>query len=182
MERSGSPSVPPGSYAEWCVWLDALGRGDCDSELLRLAALSRTIWTAAVAGLFATRVHEAMNDRLNRLGRSLEQRLGRCRDETSVTLALVQTRQEFQALGRFAEIETFPEALRQGLRDLVRQHVATRQETLEKSALADRSGRLALAVRRSPLDQPGSARSPGPSPFPSGDAAPARRIILDQPG
>ena len=177
MERQPAPSTAPISYDDWCVWVDALEAGSCDAELIRLASLSRTTWTAAVAKLFARRAHDALNARLNRVGSSLQRRLSDCRDEASISLALVHARRSLHALGEFADLDVFPDALREALGDLVRHHVRARQEALEKSARADRTGRLALALRRSPLDQRGpvqpfAARAPAAAPT-------GRRIILD---
>lgn len=181
MERLAAPTCPPGSYADWCAWVDALESGRCDAELLRLAALSRTTWTAAVARMFSTRAHDALNARLNRVGRRLERQLSGCRDEASVSLALAQARQDIHALERFAECPVFPEALREGLRNLVRHHVSARREAIEKSARADRSGRLSLAIRRSPLHQRPPASASLPGEFEPDPALPAgRRIIMDQ--
>lgn len=173
--------VAPQTYADWCVWLDQLEIGTHDEDLLLSAERSRTDWTAAVAKLFATRLHTSLNNRLNRIGRSMEQRLGACREEASVTLALVRARQEFQGLGRFGNVTSFPEALREGVRNLVRHHVDARQAALEKSALADRSGRLSLAIRRTPLNLQLAVASTVQDVAARGEA-PGRRIIVDQPG
>jgi hypothetical protein len=182
MECLAAPTSPPGTYADWCDWADALEAGTCDAELLRLAALSTTIWTAAVARMFSTRTHDALNARLNRAGRRLERKLGACRDEASVSLALAQARHDIQALARFAECVTFPDALREGLRNLVDHHARTRQEALEKSARADPSGRLALAVRRTPLHpQPCGPDLPPRQSGPDAEPPIGRRIIMDQP-
>jgi|GEM_PF-4483690 len=181
MQALDAPAAPPRTYADWSCWLAAFAKANCDGELLRLAGESRTEWTAAVAQMFGARMHRAMTDRLDAVGRRLSGRLQGCASEAALTLALVQARQEFQALARFAELRVLPQALRDGLESLVRDHLDGTQKALEKAAVADRTGRFALVLRRSPVNQPPAVEA-APRPPARLDAAPpsGRRVMMDE--
>lgn len=181
MERPGAPSAPPFSYAEWSAWLDAFDRGGCDEDLLALGARSATVWTDGMAQLFAVRMFEAMSGRLNGIGLSLEARLKQIRGEAELSLALVRARREFAALARFAALAVLQEPLRERLSELVRSHLDARQKALEESAGSDRSGRVARAVRATPLNaqpRPDAAGLAPDAASPVPAAGFVRRILL----
>jgi hypothetical protein len=174
MEAISAPTAPPASYAQWSCWLDAFDSGACDGELLRLAGCAQPTWSNGVAQLFAERLHQSMNTRLNRIGTTLGERLKAVASESAVSLAMIQARQEFASLVRFAELPCLQEVLRKELAALIADHLDKRQKALEENARQDRTGRLAHAVRHNPLNRPTQA----PPDVARLQAKPARRRIL----
>ena len=73
------------------------------------------------------------------------------RDRNQVVRAILNARYALHFLHRLAQLASFPETLRTHLADEVKKFAQRAQDSLENSAKADRSGRLAVLLRNNTL-------------------------------
>lgn len=152
------------TYADWSGWFEAFARGGEDDDLLARAASSELTISSATVDSIGRRAVEALDLRLAQVGTMLQNGLRRIRGEQDAVRAILNARSAFVLLRRYAELPCWPDALRNGLSDLVDQHVAERQKNLLRNAAEDRTGQLATAIRNNPLDRSGLvAHRPIPS-------------------
>lgn len=167
-QSGGSPAIggQPVTYADWSKWFEAFANGGDDDDLLARAAHAVDAFCTGNADNLARRASETLAIRLDGIGTMLQSSLRRTRSDQDAVRAILQARGAFVLLRRYAELPCWPVSLRSGLLNLVEQHVSERQKALLKSADEDRSGRLAAAIRKNPLDRKGlvAHRPVPPSP------------------
>lgn len=169
------------TYADWSQWFEAFAEGGQDDYLLsRAAASTPMLSSGGLADTFARRASETLGMRLDGVGLMLQSGLSRVRTDQDAVRAILNARNAFVLLRRYAELPCWSEALRSGLASLIEQHMAERQKTLLRNAAADRSGRLAAAIRNNPLDRSGpiAHRSLDALPAVGSAAFRARRPLL----
>lgn len=143
--------TPPSSYAEWSDCLERLEQGLDDEQVIALMAAGSLGWSAGVATLFSTRISEVFSVRLQRCADRLTRDLQHGMDETLLVRALLNARQTLSLLLRVASLPGFPERLRTHLRQVLDRYAGQAQDSLERSAVHDRSGRLVSLIRHNSL-------------------------------
>jgi hypothetical protein len=168
----------PASYAEWSQWFEEFALGGNDEALFVRAASGVLPWSAGTAERLSKRAGAALAARLEATGRALQSGFGRCRTAQDVERAILDARRCLAMLGRYAGLSCWPATLSTQLSALIAETAADLQQNLLRSAAADRTGRLAMALRRTPVDAldrvvlPLEVSSSLPPP------ATARRILL----
>lgn len=140
------------SYRDWSLWFEAFEQAGEDDALLEKARRHSALITAGTADNFSRRAAEAMSARLNNVGKMLEGGLQRSRTEQDALRSILNARQSFADLVRFAELPCWPESLKSRLRSLIEHHVSERQNHLLESARSDRSGVLTSMLSKNRLD------------------------------
>lgn len=167
--------IIPTTYAEWCALLDRFRDGD-DSVLEDMAQGS-IAWTNVVAERWTVQVTVALNERLRRLSLRLQRALDAARGDTfAVSNALLDARRALSPLRALVALPCLNEQLRAHLESEVEHWAKQTQQSLEKSAQADRTsqGRLAKALRDNPL----TLAAVGTKPPDDSPPAVRRRILL----
>lgn len=159
--------TPPTAYAEWSDCLERLAQGLDDEQVIALMAAGTLDWSAGVATLFSTRISEVFSIRLQRCADRLTRDLQHGMDETVLVRALLNARQTLSLLLRVASLSGFPERLRIHLRQELDRHAGQTQDSLERSAAQDRSGRLVSLIRHNSL-----RRFDAAPPIPTSPACP----------
>lgn len=141
----------PTSYSEWSACIDALEAGLNDELVIQAMAQGNLSWTSGVANLFSERISGAFNTRLQRCAERMTRNLSQGTDETTLVRALLDTRRSLSLLQRVAKIPAFPEMLKDHLCTAVKRYAERTQQSLEDSAMHDRSGRLSSLIRHNNL-------------------------------
>ena len=178
--RPASMTAAPGpaSYAQWSLWFDEFASGGNDEALFVRATSGALPWSAGTAERLAERAGAALAARLEAAGLALQSALGRCRTAQDVERAVLDARRCLAMLGRYAALSCWPATLTTQLSALIADTAADLQKNLLRSAATDRTGRLAMALRRTPVDALDRVVVPlegPPSPLPP---ATGRRILL----
>lgn len=173
------PTPGPVTYAQWSECLDRFATGLEDEAVLVLMSRGTAPWTGGAGPLFAQRLAEVFNARLTICSERLTRDLRTSSDEGTVVRAVVNARQSLSLLHRLSTLASLPDTLRAHLSSEVRAFAERSQKSLEDSARADRSGRLALVLRnnnllRYELAEPAAAGNPTP-------IAPAAQAQPQQP-
>lgn len=141
----------PRSYIEWSNCLDVLERGLDDKAALDAMERGMMEWTSGLAELFSERVSATLNAKLNRCADQLSRQLKAGADEVTLVRALVNTRCILVDLKRLGHLTPFPEILRSHLLGELKKYATRTQASLEDSAKADRSGRLASLLKNNSI-------------------------------
>jgi hypothetical protein len=178
--RSASMTAAPGpaSYAQWSLWFDEFALAGNDEALFIRATSGALPWSAGTAERLSERAGAALAARLDAAGLGLQSALGRCRTAQDVERAVLDARRCLAMLERFAALSCWPATLTTQLSAIITETAADLQKNLLRSAAADRTGRLAMALRRTPvdaLDRVVVPREVSPSTPPP---ATGRRILL----
>lgn len=165
---------PPHTYAQWSVWFEEFSCGGKDDDLLLLALDGHINWSHGLAVQFTQRAVHTLELRLEATRKMLQAALQKGRTEHDVTRAILNARQAFCLLARYASLPCWPAPLPQTLTDMITQTTMALQKSLLEGAEKDRTGRIAKALRDNPLD-----RTPPPAPPPENNShAPSGRRIL----
>lgn len=167
----------PQTYAQWSDLLDRLTSGADDAAACADVHAGTLDWTAGVAQCFAERVDACFDTRLRRCADRLARDLAGGSDETTLLRALLDTRRVLALLFQVSRAPAFPAQLKDHLQKQVRDYAQRTQTSLEDSARADRSGRIASLLRHNSLlrfDSPEAAAAPPAT----GATGPRRRILL----
>lgn len=158
------------TYAEWSIWFEAFAKGEDDDRLLARASMSKLTVSSATIDVLGRRATETLDQRLAGAGAMLQAGLRRIACEQDAVRAILNARGAFVLLRRYAELPCWPVSMRNGLSELIDQHVTERQKNLVRNAAEDRTGRLAAAIRNNPLDRAGLVP---PRPISRTNVAPA---------
>jgi hypothetical protein len=105
-------------------------------------------WQTGVAERFSKRLIDTINFRMNAASDKFQKDYARSRgQESAIVQALLALRKELAFLARVIEVPVLPEADRRQYVQLVLNQADEIQRSLEQSAKADRSGKLASIVR-----------------------------------
>ena len=162
----------PASYAQWSQCLDALARGDDDENCLKTLYAGSLHWSAGVAPLFVQRLSDEVQRRLNVCADRLQRDLHGSGHESLVVRAIIQARGQLYFVHRLCLLPTLPPDTRSQLASEVRKFAERSQQSLEASALTDRSGQLATLLRNNPLTRYDALvpQAQPPTPAPSAPA------------
>ena len=185
-EVEATAGAAPQTYAQWSACLDELAHGVNDELCLARMGRGQLPWTGGVAPLFAQRLSDELQRRLQRCAERLTRDLGHSRAEAHVVHSILQARQQLFFMHRLCLLPTLPQDLRSQLQDEVQRFAERSQSSLLSSAKAERSGRLASLLQHNPITRYqdlGTAAQSEPIASPSTatqDTAPSarRRNIL----
>jgi hypothetical protein len=181
----------PKNYSEWVVCFDRLKEGEHDESTLQLMEKGTIEWSRGVAERITQRLYETIDYRLRQTADLLQRELDRCNgNETVLVKALLTARKRLTVLKRLAHLPAFPEHVRESMYNILSEYAKSTQESLEKSALTDRTGRLRMLIKNNPLTQFNVGENPGNIQInesqlqknvdgpPNGPKTTRRRIIL----
>ena len=140
--------TPPGDYAQWITLLDRFKNREDDEAVLAAMQKGTLAWQAGVAERFARKLIDAVNFRMNAATDRFQKEMTRTRgQERAVVQALLTLRKELSFLYKAMDLPVLPEKDRQHYLQLVVDQANKMQRSLEDSAKADRTGKLASIVR-----------------------------------
>ncbi|WP_454945137.1 hypothetical protein [Fusobacterium hwasookii] len=135
----------PKIYADWVKVFDILESGEDDENILTLMQEGIVVWQSGVAERFLKRLVEAVNFRLNKATDNFQK--SRQTDENEIIQSLMQLRRELQFILKAVDINTIPVKEKTELRNMIINQSNSIQESLEKSAESDRSGKLSSIIK-----------------------------------
>ena len=147
-------SVYPSTYAEWNEVLDHL-RDAVDDEGTLTAMRSGAIeWQTGVAERFTKKLVDVVNHRLNLATAKFQTALQRSNGEERIIVqAIVSLRRELRFLSKAVNLPAIPEEYRRQYLNLMTEQAERIQESLEKSAKKDRTGKLSSIIRSNRVDR-----------------------------
>ena len=135
----------PKIYADWVKVFNVLKSGEDDENILALMQEGIVVWQSGVAERFLKRLVEAVNFRLNRATDNFQK--SRQTDENEIIQSLMQLRRELQFILKVVDINTIPVKEKTELRNMIINQSNSIQESLEKSAESDRTGKLSSIIK-----------------------------------
>ena len=135
----------PKIYADWVKVFNILKSGEDDENILTLMQEGIVVWQSGVAERFLKRLVEAVNFRLNKATDNFQK--SRQTDENEIIQSLMQLRRELQFILKAVDINAIPVKEKMELRNMIINQSNSIQESLEKSAESDRSGKLSSIIK-----------------------------------
>ena len=135
----------PKIYADWIKVFDILKSGEDDEAILPLMQEGEIVWQSGVAERFLRKLVDTVNFRLNKAIDSFQK--SRQSDENEIVQSLMQLRRELQFMLRVVNINAIPVKEKTELRNMIINQSNSIQESLEKSAESDRSGKLSSIIK-----------------------------------
>ena len=135
----------PKIYADWVKVFDILKSGEDDENILALMQEGIVVWQSGVAERFLKRLVEAVNFRLNKATDNFQK--AHQTDENEIIQSLMQLRRELQFILKAVDINTIPVKEKTELRNMIINQSNSIQESLEKSAESDRTGKLSSIIK-----------------------------------
>ncbi|MFD1705164.1 hypothetical protein ACFSCZ_00170 [Siminovitchia sediminis] len=151
----------PKHYSEWVDCLDVVKEGTNDQAVIECMEKGSIEWSRGVAERITQRLYETFEHRIKRTSDLLQKDLNRCNgNETEMVKALLSARKRLALLKRLAQLEAFPENVRESLAASLEEYAKNTQESLEKSALSDRTGRLRMLIKNNAVTKYDEGGSP----------------------
>ena len=148
MPMIASPIAPPQTYAQWVSVLDMLKNKTDDEAVLEAMLQGKIEWQTGVAERFSKKLIDTVNDRMNGATDKFQREMNRTNgQERAIVMALLALRKELSFLAKAINLPVLPEKDRHHYHQLVINQANSIQSSLESSAKADRSGKLASIVR-----------------------------------
>ncbi|MED3997543.1 hypothetical protein P4647_23405 [Peribacillus frigoritolerans] len=142
----------PRNYSEWVVCFEHFKIGEQDELTLQLMEKGTIEWSRGVAERITQQLYETIDDRLRQTADSLQRELDRCNgNETAIVKALLTARKRLTVLQRLSQLQAFPEHVRDSMSNILIEYAKSTQQSLEKSSLTDRTGRLGMLIKNNPL-------------------------------
>ena len=135
----------PKIYADWIKVFDILKSGEDDEAILPLMQEGEIVWQSGVAERFLRKLVDTVNFRLNKAIDNFQK--SRQSDENEIVQSLMQLRRELQFILKVVDINTIPVKEKTELRNMIINQLNSIQESLEKSAESDRSGKLSSIIK-----------------------------------
>ena len=135
----------PKIYADWVKVFNILKSGEDDENILALMQEGIVVWQSGVAERFLKRLVEAVNFRLNKATDNFQK--AHQTDENEIIQSLMQLRRELQFILKAVDINTIPVKEKTELRNMIINQSNSIQESLEKSAESDRTGKLSSIIK-----------------------------------
>ena len=135
----------PKIYADWVKVFELLKSCEDDENVLTLMQEGTTVWQSGVAERFLKRLVDTVNFRLNRATDNFQK--AHQTDENEIIQSLMQLRRELQFILKVVDINTIPVKEKTELRNMIINQSNSIQESLEKSAESDRSGKLSSIIK-----------------------------------
>ena len=135
----------PKIYADWVKVFELLKSCEDDENVLTLMQEGTTVWQSGVAERFLKRLVDTVNFRLNRATDNFQK--AHQTDENEIIQSLMQLRRELQFILKVVDINTIPVKEKTELRNMIINQSNSIQESLEKSAESDRTGKLSSIIK-----------------------------------
>ena len=135
----------PKIYADWIKVFDILKSGEDDEAILPLMQEGEIVWQSGVAERFLRKLVDTVNFRLNKAIDSFQK--SRQSDENEIVQSLMQLRRELQFMLKVVDINAVPVKEKTELRNMIINQSNSIQESLEKSAESDRTGKLSSIIK-----------------------------------
>ncbi|WP_316569117.1 hypothetical protein [Neobacillus sp. YIM B06451] len=144
----------PTTYAEWIASFDNFKTGTQDEEVLTSMEKGSIEWTKGVAERLTQHLFETIEFRLKHTANQLQKELNACRgNETALVKAILSARKRLAVLKRVAHLPAFPDHVKEAMNTLLHDYAKSTQQSLEDSALTDRTGRLRSLIRHNPITE-----------------------------
>ena len=135
----------PKIYADWVKVFNVLKSGEDDENILALMQEGIVVWQSGVAERFLKRLVDTVNFRLNRATDNFQK--AHQTDENEIIQSLMQLRRELQFILKTVDINAIPVKEKTELRNMIINQSNSIQESLEKSAESDRTGKLSSIIK-----------------------------------
>lgn len=135
----------PKIYADWVKVFELLKSCEDDENVLTLMKEGTIVWQSGVAERFLKRLVDTVNFRLNRATDNFQK--AHQTDENEIIQSLMQLRRELQFILKVVDINTIPVKEKTELRNMIINQSNSIQESLEKSAESDRTGKLSSIIK-----------------------------------
>jgi len=179
----------PSCYSDWVNCFEQFKEGTNDQKLLEAMQSGSIEWSSGVAERLTQRLYDVISYRINSNNDVLQRELDRCNgDETAIVKALLSARRRLAILQQLADLQAFPENVREAMSKSIEDYAASTQESLEKSALSDPTGRLRILIKNNALTQlhqvenifhnQNASIQPDENLSPNGFKSKRRRVIL----
>lgn len=141
----------PKVYKEWIDLLDVLASGKDDANVLESMRGGTLYWQVGVAERFMRAFLETLNFRMDQINKKLDKKLTNYKNENELVEALLQTRKQYNYLKEVVKIPALPEEQQKILQEMIEKNELAIQNSLEKSAKADSSGKLLSIIRNNKI-------------------------------
>ena len=135
----------PKIYADWVKVFELLKSCEDDEKVLTLMQEGIIVWQSGVAERFLKRLVDTVNFRLNRATDNFQK--AHQTDENEIIQSLMQLRRELQFMLKVVDINAVPVKEKTELRNMIINQSNSIQESLEKSAESDRTGKLSSIIK-----------------------------------
>ena len=135
----------PKIYADWIKVFDVLKSGEDDEAILPLMQEGEIVWQSGVAERFLRKLVDTINFRLNKATDAFQR--SHQTDENEIVQSLMQLRRELQFMLKVVDINAIPVKEKTELRNMIINQSNSIQESLEKSAESDRTGKLSSIIK-----------------------------------
>ena len=135
----------PKIYADWVKVFELLKSCEDDENVLNLMQEGTIVWQSGVAERFLKRLVDTINFRLDRATDNFQK--ARQTDENESIQSLMQLRRELQFILKTVDLNAIPVKEKTELRNMIINQSNSMQESLEKSAESDRTGKLSSIIK-----------------------------------
>ena len=135
----------PKIYADWVKVFELLKSCEDDENVLNLMQEGTIVWQSGVAERFLKRLVDTINFRLDRATDNFQK--ARQTDENEIIQSLMQLRRELQFVLKTVDLNAIPVKEKTELRNMIINQSNSMQESLEKSAESDRTGKLSSIIK-----------------------------------
>jgi len=135
----------PKIYADWVKVFELLKSCEDDENVLNLMQEGTIVWQSGVAERFLKRLVDTINFRLDRATDNFQK--ARQTDENEIIQSLMQLRRELQFILKTVDLNAIPVKEKTELRNMIINQSNSMQESLEKSAESDRTGKLSSIIK-----------------------------------
>lgn len=135
----------PKIYADWVKVFELLKSCEDDKNVLTLMQEGTIVWQSGVAERFLKRLVDTINFRLDRATDNFQK--ARQTDENEIIQSLMQLRRELQFVLKTVDLNAIPVKEKTELRNMIINQSNSMQESLEKSAESDRTGKLSSIIK-----------------------------------
>ena len=143
----------PKTYAEWVNVLTMLKNKTNDEAVLSAMQRGTIEWQSGVAERFTSKLVDAVNSRINAASDKFQLDISRSGgNEGAIIQAILRLRKEMAFLVKAMDLPAIPEKDRAAYKNLVIEQADKMQKSLEDSAKADRTGRLASVIRNNKVN------------------------------
>lgn len=143
----------PKTYAEWVNVLTMLKNKTDDEAVLSAMQRGTIEWQSGVAERFTSKLVDAVNSRINAASDKFQLDISRSGgNEGAIIQAILRLRKEMAFLVKAMDLPAIPEKDRAAYKNLVIEQADKMQKSLEDSAKADRTGRLASVIRNNKVN------------------------------
>ena len=135
----------PKIYADWIKVFNVLKSGEDDEAILPLIQEGEIVWQSGVAERFLRKLVDTINFRLNKATDAFQR--SHQTDENEIVQSLMQLRRELQFMLKVVDINAIPVKEKTELHNMIINQSNSIQESLEKSAESDRTGKLSSIIK-----------------------------------